>query len=119
MYLYYPTHWSGCNPQHQVRDWQKVRSLIRAAMRGDNIPPILIDGSLGNGNLLTGTHRAAANDIMLLLSERDGRARPLIGWVSYDSSTASPELVAAVEAGDTEAVDELVDRVFEIERSGK
>ena len=63
---YYPTYWSGCNPIHEVHDWCKVRKLIRDARKGDPIPPILVE-SLGNGNLLTGTHRAAANDIVEML----------------------------------------------------
>ena len=64
---YYPT---GGNPIHEVRDWAKVRRFVRMALRGDTIPPILTDGSYGNCTFLTGTHRAAANDILNMLGHK-------------------------------------------------
>lgn len=62
--MYYPAKY---NPLHEVRSWQYVRQIARAAIRGDEIPAILVDGD----NLLAGTHRAAANDLL----ERMGYGR--------------------------------------------
>lgn len=64
---YYPTHYLGCHPIHAVTDWAYVRRLIRAARRGEQIPPIVIAGEIKSGEMVTGTHRAAANDIMVML----------------------------------------------------
>jgi len=105
MKKYYPTYHLGCNPIHPVIDWSYVRKLVRAARRGEVINPILIDGSIGNGNLLAGTHRAAANDLMLMLG---GDA--LIDVVSLDDIDASEELLEAVADNDYERIDELWDR---------
>jgi hypothetical protein len=111
MKTYYPTLWSGCNPIHEVIDWAKVRRLIRAVRAGEYIPPVLIDGSIGNGNLLNGTHRAAANDLILMLAERQGEQNPrLIPWASYDSDKATVDLRDAVEACDFARIDELIDQ---------
>jgi hypothetical protein len=79
---YYPTYWSGCNPIHPVHSWALVRRLIRALRRGESIPPVLLDG-WRNGNMLTGTHRCAANDIILMLRSRSNRWDnvPLIGYI--------------------------------------
>lgn len=105
MRAYYPTHHLGCNPIHEVRDWSYVRKLVRAARRGEDINPILIDGEIGNGYLLAGTHRAAANDIMVMLG---GEA--LIPVVSLCDIEASSDLIEAVEDGDFGRIDELWDR---------
>ena len=107
---YYPTYWSGCNPIHEVTSWSLVRQLVRAAWRGEKIPPILIDGQLHNGNLLNGTHRAAANDILMMLAERHGTPMPLIAYEIYDADMASDELQKAVDACDYERIDDLLDR---------
>ena len=60
---YYP---KNVNPIHEVRDWSKVRSMIRSSVKGEDVPPIIRDGD----NLLTGTHRSAANDVIDMLIER-------------------------------------------------
>lgn len=72
MKSYYPTYWSGCNPLHEVNNWAMVRSLVRACKNGqaNTIPPIYTEGELHNGILLTGTHRSAANDIIMMLNEK-------------------------------------------------
>ncbi len=105
MKAYYPTYHLGCHPIHEVQNWSYVRKLIRAARAGEDINPILIDGEIGNGNLLAGTHRAAANDIMVMLG---GEA--LIPVVSLDDIDASSELIEAVENSDFGLIDELWDR---------
>ncbi len=105
MKAYYPTYHLGCHPIHEVKDWAYVRKLIRAARAGEAINPILIDGEIGSGALLAGTHRAAANDIMVMLG---GEA--LIPVVSLDDIDASSELIEAVESGDFYTIDELWDR---------
>ena len=48
---------------HPVRDWCKVRYMIRALRRGEQLPTIYMDGPLGSGNWLSGTHRVAASEI--------------------------------------------------------
>ena len=90
---YYPTRHHGCNPIHPVTSWSKVRGLIRAARRGDIIPPIIIEGLLGNGNMLSGTHRSAANDIMMMLAGDDPRAA-LIPVVALDDIIIDYDVVA-------------------------
>ncbi len=105
MKSYYPTHHLGCNPIHEVQNWSYVRKLIRAARKGEDINPILIDGEIGNGTLLAGTHRAAANDIMVMLG---GEA--LIPVISLDEVDASSDLIEAVENSDFGLIDELWDR---------
>jgi len=57
---YYP---GGNNPLHAVKDWRKVRSMIRALRRGEGLPMVYMDGKLGSGNWLSGTHRVAASEI--------------------------------------------------------
>lgn len=94
----------GCNPIHEVRDWLKVRNLIRAALRGDAIPPIIIDAQ--DGNMLTGTHRAAANYLMRKL----GREDHLIDTVTVDMMDVSEELQEAIDNLDYETIDYLVDQ---------
>lgn len=105
MTAYYPTYHLGCNPIHEVKSWSYVRKLIRAARNGKSINPILIEGCIGNCNLLAGTHRAAANDLMLMLG---GEA--LIDVVSLDDIEAPQELLDAVLDGDYEAIDKIWDR---------
>ncbi len=99
---YYPTHWLKCNPIHEVRDWCYVRRLVRAARRGEVIPPVLIDGRIGGGNMLTGTHRAAANDLMMRLG-----GEPLIDVVSIDDIDVPDSLQDAINNLDYEAIDDL------------
>lgn len=103
MIAYFYPSVCGCNPIHEVRDWLKVRSLIRAARRGDSIPPILIDAK--DGNMLTGTHRAAANCIMRKLGEEE-----LIDVVMVDEIDVSGELQDAIDNLDYERIDSILDR---------
>ena len=86
----------GYQAIHEVRSWLKVRQIVRAVERGYPIPPYLVDGEHGNGNLLTGTHRAAAND---LLSRRRG-AR-LIDEVALDDLDAD-DRTAILEAAESD-----------------
>lgn len=102
---YYPTYHHGCNPIHPVKDWAYVRHLIRAARHGTVIPPILIDGQIRSGTMLNGTHRSAANDILVRLGQE-----PLIPVVSLDEIDVTDELAEAVEQLDYETIDLLLDR---------
>lgn len=104
---YYPTRHLGCNPIHPVRDWAKVRKLVRDARRGAAIPAIVIDGDIGSGNMLNGTHRAAANDLLIMLG---GEALiPVIGI--EDVETDYPvRLDRAIADLDYEVIDWLLDR---------
>ena len=62
--LHYP---QGIKPVHYVRDWIKVRNLVQTAEQAgtERMPPILVD----QGQLMTGTHRWVANELL----ERRGR----------------------------------------------
>ena len=100
---YYPTYHSGLNPIHEVKNWCYVRSIVRAAMRGDDIPPIFIDGELHGGTLLAGTHRSAANDILTQI----GRDDCLIDYVSYDDDIASNAMRDAYNNNDYDLIDQL------------
>lgn len=73
-----------------------MRKLIRDARRGDKIPPILIDGEVRNGRMLTGTHRSAANDIMAMLGDYDH----LISIITLDDIEVSDDLQEAIENDD-------------------
>ena len=57
--LHYP---QGIKPVHYVRDWNKVRHLVQTAEREGTgcMPPILVD----QGQLMTGTHRWVANELL-------------------------------------------------------
>lgn len=104
MQNYYPQY-AGLTPIHPVTSWAKVRRLVRAARRGHEITPILIEGDLGNGSLLTGTHRAAANDLLEMLGDNC-----LIECVSIDEIDASDDLREAAANNDYETLDALWDR---------
>ena len=69
MSRYYPTAY-GNNPIHPVMDWDKVASIMQAAIDGVDVPHILIDGrwdsnQVTDGNMITGTHRAAAHELLI------------------------------------------------------
>lgn len=77
------------------------------------MPSIIIDGEIGNGNLIAGTHRAAANDLMDMLGDSSDNR---IEWVSLedylsgiDTSTASV-LMDAISDNDFAAVDCIVNK---------
>ena len=55
--MYYP---KGYNPIHEVHSWGKVRGMVREIEAGNDVPAYLVDGE----NLLSGTHRAVANEIL-------------------------------------------------------
>lgn len=102
---YYPTKSLGCNPIHEVKDWCYVRKLIRAARKGVNIALILIDGEVGNCQLLAGTHRAAANDLMMMLG-----GEPLIDAVNINTIDTSEALKDAIMDSDYRRIDEIWDQ---------
>lgn len=86
--MYYP---AGYNPLHEVYSWHYVRQIARAAIRGDEIPPILVDGE----NLLAGTHRAAANDLL----ERMGYGRLIddVELEDVEDDALREQLIEAVQ----------------------
>ena len=104
---YYPRRYE---PIHEVKDWGKVEKIVRSALDGDDVQPFLIDGQPGNGNLLTGTHRAAANDI---LRELDG---PEIGHIELDSlpPKARDRINEYIEIEDFRAdgIDDVFDEIY-------
>jgi hypothetical protein len=111
MKKYYPTYWSGCNPLHEVKDWAQVRSLVKACKNGEarNIPPIYIDGDIGSGSLLTGTHRAAANDIITMLNER-GSDIELISHIDVNDYLSRSQIEEISEINDD--VQEVIDAMI-------
>ena len=102
---YYPRRY---NPIHEVKDWGKVEKIVKGAMNGDDIQPFLIDGQPGNGNLLSGTHRAAANDV---LREVGG---PEIGYIELDDlpSSARSKIVERIDDLRTDEVDDIFNSVY-------
>jgi hypothetical protein len=102
---YYPVLHHGCQPIHAVHDWAYVRRLIRAARRGEKIDPIVISGEVGNGQMLNGTHRSAANDLIVMLG---GEA--LIDVISVDEMEVSDALADAIDSLDYDLIDALLDR---------
>jgi hypothetical protein len=97
---YYPRN---VHPIHPVYDWRKARSMARAAIRGDEVQPFLVDGDI----LLTGTHRSAANDLLEML----GRT-PRIGRVDISDVTdvaLRDKLKKAADEGDFDTLQKLWD----------
>ena len=91
----------GVNPIHEVNDWCHVRRLMRAAINGVKVNPILVDGE----NLLAGTHRMAANNLLSML-DIDAKIRV---WDISDVEL-SDDLQAAIDDLDFSRIDELWDR---------
>jgi hypothetical protein len=111
MKKYYPTYWSGCNPIHEVKDWLYVRNIIRAARKGVKIPPVIIDGPLGGGSLLTGTHRSAANDLLMMMGHE-----PLIRHIELSDLT-DEEQAKYYELVEDQNNDNLNDYLESVEKS--
>jgi hypothetical protein len=107
---FYPSI-DGHNPLHAVMDWAKVRRLMHAARRGEDIPPILVD-AYTNGNMLTGTHRAAAKKILTKLGDDVAASR--IGTITPDDLDLSDDvremLNEAIDNSDFGLINELIDR---------
>ena len=99
---YYPY---GATPIHEVMDWCAVRRLIRDRKNGAKIPPVLIDGALNQGNLLAGTHRMAAND---LIRELGIKCEP-IDWVDIDDIEIPEDMQWAIDALDFGAINDWWD----------
>lgn len=104
MIKYFPGSSIGANPIHEVLSWTKVRSIIRAVRRGDDVPDFVIDGQEGNCNLITGTHRCAANDLLEMLG--DNRR---VGFVTIDEINPSEELLEAISNEDYATVQWILD----------
>lgn len=113
MKKYYPTYWSGCTPIHAVNNWSLVRKLVKACINGqaDTIPTIYIDGDLNNGALLTGTHRAAANDIIMMLNDKNGTSIELIGYKSVSDLLTSEQMDEVASLNDD--AQDLIDAMLE------
>lgn len=110
---YYPGKSIRCEAIHKVRDWSYVRKLIRAAKKGEEIPPILVWGQIGSGQLLNGTHRCAANDIMKDLGYDECLMIPVVTINDLDDLSDHPfsdELKEAIKDSDYERIDNILDR---------
>ena len=102
--IYFPGYSIGANPIHEVLNWCKVRSIIRAIRRGDNVPAFVVDGETGNCNLITGTHRCAANDILAMLGDRRR-----VDFITLGEMDVSDELADAVRNDDYSTIQWLLD----------
>jgi hypothetical protein len=107
---YYPTGYNGCNPIHEVKNWDYVDQLITDLKNGDKITPILIDGPLHGGNMLTGTHRSAVNDVMQYV----GNYNLIIPVISLQdlSGQLYDDIMDALDNGNYDTVDILCDRDY-------
>ena len=103
---YYPTQ--DANPVHEVRNWAYARKIARAALRGDMIPSIVVDGPVGNCNAINGTHRLAARHILRAIGENVN----LIPIISIDDlDDAKREAVMElIDENDFLGIDEILDR---------
>lgn len=97
----------NCNEIHPVRSFAKVRAIARAVRRGESIMPYVIDGIPGNCNLITGTHRQAAN--MLLERMGDKRRVPFVALDDLADHPAMAEIANLIEDGDFAEINFLVD----------
>lgn len=104
---YYPKSYT---PLHEVKDWAKVRRIIRARKAGVAIPAILVDGIIGNGNLLTGTHRCAANEIMEMLGYDDALMVP-VDLLSDLPADKQERIVALISQDDYTEIQEIQEEV--------
>jgi len=109
---YYPTYWSGCNPIHPVKDWDYVDKLVKDSISGSKITPILIDGRLHNGNLLAGTHRSAANDVMLEDLNDNDHLIPCVYLddIQYNNIDLYNRLINACNSDDYSEIDYIWDK---------
>ena len=98
---YYP---KNVTPIHEVEDWSKVRSIVRALRKGENVPPIVTEGD----TLLTGTHRSAANDLIDMLIERKNwdTKTPKVKRVKVDYNTVPEKIRNEVENGHWDSLDD-------------
>jgi hypothetical protein len=107
---------TGLNPIHEVHNWAKVRSMARKAINGEHVPGYLYDGLNGNGNLLAGTHRAAANELLGILGYGKRIKSANINDVldepeAYGLSARNADrLRQAAEDGDYRLIDEIWDQ---------
>lgn len=112
---YYPNN--GLTPLHDVTDWSYARKIARAAINGDTITPILYEGLPNNGNLLAGTHRSAANEILEFMGHRNKIIEKveindvLNDPLSYGlTKSDAQQLRNAIQDGDYELIDKIWDR---------
>ena len=104
MNTFFPGSSIGANPIHEVLSWTKVRSIVRALRRGDYVPAFVIDGVEGNCNLVTGTHRCAANDLLEMLGDKRR-----VDFVTLDEINPSDELLDAIRNEDYSTVQWILD----------
>lgn len=74
----YFSRYRGIKPLHEVRDWGKVKDIVRAVERGEPMPPIIM--GISGKRAATGTHRLAANELLA----RRKRTRRRIKRISED-----------------------------------
>lgn len=96
----YPSHY---NPIHEVTDFNKMRQFMRKAIKGEEVPPILTDGE----NLLAGTHRASANDVLHDLGYKV--QIPSIDISEITDKNLKEKLLILAEDGDFRTIQEIWD----------
>ncbi len=97
---YYPT--SIENPIHTVNNWMKVIKAAIDQLEGAEIPAIYTH----EGSQINGVHRAATNDLLKGMDKEEN----LIPVKDIADTEISEELQAAIEEGDFEAINDLLDR---------
>lgn len=106
---YYP---KNCNPIHEVRSWSYVRKIVRAVRHGEDIPPYLMDGE----TLLSGTHRAAANDLLEMLDD-DRRVESI--QLGELPESLQDKINDDVSRDDYEDIDSYLDEFFKNQKGRK
>lgn len=93
---------------HEIDSWQYVRHLVRAALRGESIPPIINNG----GVAINGTHRLAANCLMDKLGIACKYWIPVIDLEDFlfAHEYLREELLEMVRSGLVENIDDFLAR---------
>ena len=106
---YYPYGWNppGFDQSPGVTNWGLVKHLVGVVLRGEEVDPFLADGEFGNGNLLTGVHRATANDVLTELGDKRR-----IDYIQVEDLPPNlrEQVMEYLETDDTDAIHDLLDR---------
>ena len=94
----------GFAPIHEVKNWSKVRSIIRKAKK-EKIPLFLVSGTEDNGSLMTGTHRLMAKNIMDML----GIDSSNIDYELLENREDKDKILEIFELEDFEGIDYYLD----------
>lgn len=103
---YEPGKSVGIMAPHEVRDWCKVRRILRAALKGATIPAIVTEGEIA----FNGTHRLAALDLAEMLGlEISIDIIDFRETEAYENEETRELLIEAIEQNDGRTLQELLD----------